>query len=344
MGLSLSLLVPFTESRSQLAETMRGLLNTVEFEYGSVDLTASAAAPLARLARLLRRHPSLTASVEGHCGLEPPRSFARAFTRERARAVTTHLARRGGVPASQLRARGRGKSAPRVRAVGPGAATNRRVEVYLITNDGIEFPCREDVAASAPPPRVLPAAPSGFIHVLHSDAPDARIGLTAYFEDGADTDDDEGESSDGEVVDSDDNDDDGADEEGGGRVPRGIGGARALLGGFRRGGAAAHAVARRLILAARGGGGGGGRRVEIQHEGSDTEGGEGGEEGEEGEEGDLGGQGAEGEEGADDRDDDRDDEGGDEGGGAPPTAADGDDDDADVRRSSSDDNDTERAP
>lgn len=67
-GLTLS-----TLEQIALAESIDELQTSIKFQYRDVNLQASSYEPLGRFAAVLKRHETLTVSLEGHCGLEAPR-------------------------------------------------------------------------------------------------------------------------------------------------------------------------------------------------------------------------------------------------------------------------------
>lgn len=138
----------------ELAEVMSSCSSSIFFDWGSMDVVPSALPHLQNLAVLLFRHPSLTLSIEAHCGLEaqyamPLPGQARAFTRQRADAVKVALeaqAEQAGVELEgRIQIRAWGCARPLVWCYGhpgmgepidpEGAAKNRRVELYLSSGD-----------------------------------------------------------------------------------------------------------------------------------------------------------------------------------------------------------------
>ena len=80
-------------------------------------------------ARLLQRHPTLVAHIEGHAGVNAPDRAAAGFSLSRAKRVGVLLAARC-CPAARLRMQGWGKSVSRA-AQWPAGAPSRRVDVFF---------------------------------------------------------------------------------------------------------------------------------------------------------------------------------------------------------------------
>lgn len=134
-----------------LAEALEELTTEIRFRYREVTLDGSSHEPLGRLAEVLRRHPDIAVSIEGHCGLEAPRAMGFHFTRERANSVKEVLVEHG-VDEARLAVRGFSNTRPLVWQLGERAgAANRRVEVYVKIND-LEVPPRRAPEDYAAPP------------------------------------------------------------------------------------------------------------------------------------------------------------------------------------------------
>jgi len=142
----------------ELAEAVADLESSIAFRYGDTDLEPWTVPKIQRFAMLLKRHPSLTLSIEAHCGLEAPtRAFARGFTRRRAESVReTFIV--SGVGAERMRIRAWGSSRPLVWARGePAGSPNRRVELFISRGD-FEVPKRRAFSEYAVPPGAPPLA------------------------------------------------------------------------------------------------------------------------------------------------------------------------------------------
>jgi len=134
----------------RIAECVSKLRTRLEFEWGSVELNSTAKAILAQFAELIRRHPSISVILEGHCGIDAPNYMARPFSLQRAQSVLEEMVA-CGVERSRLSVQGFGKrralaaQSGRTRLLA-GEDINRRVEVFLV-HDGIEFPPRPELKA-----------------------------------------------------------------------------------------------------------------------------------------------------------------------------------------------------
>jgi len=135
----------------EIAEVMAEVSSTIAFGWGSMDLDPACLPSLRRVARLLHKHPTLSLSIEAHCGLEarwhmPLAGQAQMYTRRRAEVVRDALmseAAESGYSIDGARARTRawGCSRPLVWAFNEGyddrhcdpeaSARNRRVELFL---------------------------------------------------------------------------------------------------------------------------------------------------------------------------------------------------------------------
>jgi outer membrane protein OmpA-like peptidoglycan-associated protein len=144
----------------ELAQVMADCSSSIFFGWGGMSVDPSAHPSLQKLAQLLARHTTLTLSIEAHCGLEalfamPLPGQARAFTRQRARAVRNALYCQAhevdvALDASRVVEKAWGCSRPLQWCFGQivpqnmgldvpfdtaGAAKNRRVELYLRCGD-----------------------------------------------------------------------------------------------------------------------------------------------------------------------------------------------------------------
>lgn len=132
-----------------LAESLAEVSTSIQFRYREVQLERSSLDPLARLAEVLRRHDTITVSIEGHCGLEAPRAIGFQFTRERANSVKEVLVGHG-IADERLAVRGFSNTRPLIWRLGDRAGSaNRRVELYVNIN-GVEVPTRKNEFAAPP--------------------------------------------------------------------------------------------------------------------------------------------------------------------------------------------------
>lgn len=136
----------------ELAEAVADLECSIAFAYGETKLPKTAQPKVSRFANLMARLDKLTISIEAHCGLEAPsHSFATAFTRSRAEAVSRALVAEG-IPQNRIHVKAWGFKRPLVWAFGePLGAPNRRVELFISTG-GFEVPDRRRPSDYAQPP------------------------------------------------------------------------------------------------------------------------------------------------------------------------------------------------
>lgn len=116
----------------QTRDTPRGLVITLSDAYFSgAQPRSSAYDRLARIAAIVQSQPGLKVEIEGHTDNAFGEEQARAFSLERAEAVTSILAR-DGVPAAAIMTRGLGKTRPiNSNATAIGREQNRRVEIVI---------------------------------------------------------------------------------------------------------------------------------------------------------------------------------------------------------------------
>ncbi|HLK65323.1 MAG TPA: OmpA family protein [Bryobacteraceae bacterium] len=120
------------KSAGSTMDTPRGLVVTLpDADFRGASLNPSMYSSLQRIASIVRSHPGLYVSVEGHTDNAMGESRAETFSYERASAVRAELAR-AGVPASALSARGLGNARPLAsNATAAGREQNRRVEITI---------------------------------------------------------------------------------------------------------------------------------------------------------------------------------------------------------------------
>ncbi len=105
------------------------VLEGVNFETNSAQLTAPARVILTRVAETLRGNPDVRVEVAGHTDNTGARAYNMQLSQRRADAVVAYLVERG-VAAAQLEARGYGPDSPVAdNATREGRAQNRRVEL-----------------------------------------------------------------------------------------------------------------------------------------------------------------------------------------------------------------------
>jgi len=118
----------------QAKQTDRGMvltLGNVLFDTGDDTLKPGADELVSRLSQFMQTHPDIKVRIEGHTDSVGTDSYNEALSQRRANAVATALETRG-VPASQIQAVGRGKSAPVAgNDTSAGRQQNRRVEIIF---------------------------------------------------------------------------------------------------------------------------------------------------------------------------------------------------------------------
>ncbi len=116
----------FEEGRTEL------VLEGVNFEVNSAQLTPTAQAILDRVAPSLVANPEVRVEVAGHTDNTGARSYNLTLSQRRAESVRNYLIQKG-VPAAQISARGYGPDNPiATNATRAGRAQNRRVELRRI--------------------------------------------------------------------------------------------------------------------------------------------------------------------------------------------------------------------
>lgn len=138
-----------------IAEAVFAMKCTVAFAYGQIDLDPAEWSKVARVAKLLHRHPSLVVSLEAHCGLEAPtRTFAHSYSQRCAQAVGRQLAAHG-IGQDRIKSVAYGNSRPLVWTCNSHSTVegtpNRRVEMFL-SRGGFEAPGRRAPWEYAVPP------------------------------------------------------------------------------------------------------------------------------------------------------------------------------------------------
>ena len=123
----------------QAKKTDRGMVVTlgdVLFDTGQATLKPGADLVLGRLATYLSANPQTKIMIEGHTDSRGSDEYNEALSERRAQAVATALASRG-IPADNLRPRGRGKAYPVASNDTPeGRQQNRRVEIIFSDGSG----------------------------------------------------------------------------------------------------------------------------------------------------------------------------------------------------------------
>lgn len=105
------------------------VLQDVNFEFDSAQLTAGAQQVLNGVAERLANNPDVRVSIEGHTDSRGSDEYNKNLSQRRAESVATYLAQRG-VTASNMRAVGFGEERPVAsNETDAGRAENRRVEL-----------------------------------------------------------------------------------------------------------------------------------------------------------------------------------------------------------------------
>jgi len=116
----------------QLLRVGRAVLDDLEFQVGSSNLTDGAYASLDDLAAFLREDPARRVVLVGHTDAEGSLENNLALSRKRAASVRARLVDELDVPAGQIDAQGVGYLAPLAsNQTNEGRTKNRRVEVIL---------------------------------------------------------------------------------------------------------------------------------------------------------------------------------------------------------------------
>jgi outer membrane protein OmpA-like peptidoglycan-associated protein len=120
-------------------QTDRGMMLTlgnVLFDTAGATLKPGADEMISRLSQFMQSHPDLKVRIEGHTDSIGSDSYNEALSQRRAESVASALESRG-IPAAQIQAVGRGKSAPVAGNDTPaGRQQNRRVEIIFSDTQG----------------------------------------------------------------------------------------------------------------------------------------------------------------------------------------------------------------
>jgi OOP family OmpA-OmpF porin len=116
----------------------------LEFDRNSAVVRSPYREPLAQVAQVLKDHPGMTASVEGHTGnLQASRELTQQISRERAENVVTVLVEEFGIARNRLTAEGFGRTRRTAyNTSAEGQQENRRVNIIL------SYPAGTDTRAS----------------------------------------------------------------------------------------------------------------------------------------------------------------------------------------------------
>ncbi|ERP32151.1 hypothetical protein CALK_0880 [Chitinivibrio alkaliphilus ACht1] len=129
---SASVTVEREAPRAQVIQRGALILEGVNFELGSADLTRESYSVLDRVVESLRDWPEIELRVEGHTDATGSDSLNRRLSYERAKAVVDYFISQG-IQGSRLSAVGKGPDEPIAsNATADGRAENRRVELHRI--------------------------------------------------------------------------------------------------------------------------------------------------------------------------------------------------------------------
>jgi OOP family OmpA-OmpF porin len=122
------------------------VLEGVNFQTNSAELTGDSKPILDNVAKGLREHPRLTVEVQGHTDSTGSATYNLALSEKRAESVRAYLVSQG-VSASQLSAKGYGLTQPiETNKTAAGRKANRRVVMHVIDNPGDVIIKKEGVA------------------------------------------------------------------------------------------------------------------------------------------------------------------------------------------------------
>lgn len=110
-----------------------GVIDGINFNTGSVDLTVAATAALDGLISELKRNPGIRIAVQSHTDSRGDAGKNMQLSRQRAVSVVRYLADVGGIDLGRMVATGFGESQPlETNNNAEGRAVNRRVEIEII--------------------------------------------------------------------------------------------------------------------------------------------------------------------------------------------------------------------
>jgi outer membrane protein OmpA-like peptidoglycan-associated protein len=116
------------------------------FAFSSFTLGSSAASNLDKLALILKEYPDTDIEVQGHTDSKGTDEYNMGLSEKRAAAVATYLKGKG-VPASRIRTKGFGESAPvATNETDEGRAQNRRVNFLITANEKMKEDAKKEAA------------------------------------------------------------------------------------------------------------------------------------------------------------------------------------------------------
>ena len=116
------------------------------FAFSQYTLGASASSNLDKLAVILKEYPDTDIEVQGHTDSRGTDEYNMGLSEKRAAAVATYLKGKG-VPASRIRTKGFGETAPvATNDTDEGRAQNRRVNFLITANDKMKEESKKEAA------------------------------------------------------------------------------------------------------------------------------------------------------------------------------------------------------
>lgn len=123
--------VATTAMEKAIIEKGRATLN-VQFKTGKSDIQPQYQAELAKFADIMKKHPDLKVTIEGHTDNTGGAAYNKKLSQQRAESVKRYLVQKLGIDASRLSAVGYGLTRPIAdNATAGGKMKNRRVEAAV---------------------------------------------------------------------------------------------------------------------------------------------------------------------------------------------------------------------
>lgn len=116
------------------------------FAFGQYALSASAASNLDKLATVLKEYPDTDIEVQGHTDSKGADDYNMTLSEKRATTVANYLKGKG-IPASRIRTKGFGETAPvATNDTEEGRAQNRRVNFLITANEKMKADAKKEAA------------------------------------------------------------------------------------------------------------------------------------------------------------------------------------------------------
>ena len=107
-------------------------LKTIEFEFGTSQLTSESAKAIDEMVKVLNAHPWYKLQIEGHADEVGPEDFNVLLSENRAKSVANAMIAKG-IPQERVTTKAFGESKPKVPNTTPeGRSANRRVELKIL--------------------------------------------------------------------------------------------------------------------------------------------------------------------------------------------------------------------